>query len=175
MRLAIGRRSRRLRRRRGGSKEIAEQEGEAIARHIELHQTWWRVGMKSELKMFAAAARRFLAFAELGLDLPVLGAQFAHGRPMMGADDEAELQRLRELAMPDERRHRDPDANGRPMNKPGANRERRMNPNPLIIWSIWNGGCATQRCNHRFSVIRKFEQGRAWARPLKYRQEQNAA
>jgi hypothetical protein len=81
----------------GRIKDIAEHEGDAIARHIELHQTWWRQGTKSELKMFADAARRFLAFAELGLDLPVLhGGQFVHGRPMMCAEDEAELERLRQ-------------------------------------------------------------------------------
>ena len=76
---------------------IAEHEGEACAKFWRDHQTCCRVGHKRELEMFAKASRRFLAFAELGLSLPVIhGDQFKNPAPAMSEADLIALNALRD-------------------------------------------------------------------------------
>src|SRR5258708_3118377 len=53
-------------------RDVADHEGEEIANIWNGYQEGWIVGSKREFERFAAVEKRFLAFVELGLELPIV-------------------------------------------------------------------------------------------------------
>lgn len=72
--------------------DVEEHEGTAIRRVWEESQEHFRVMNRREMERFDEAERRFLAFIELGLDLPIMhGPQFVNPRPQLSEAAQAKI------------------------------------------------------------------------------------
>jgi hypothetical protein len=76
--------------------DVLNYEGEAAAKLWEVEQTRYQIAQPGEQRLFEGAMRSFLAFAELGLSLPVVhGTQFVNPRPVLSDDAILRMDALR--------------------------------------------------------------------------------